>query len=139
MKLAFKVSMRFLLPICLSAMSVLSPIVFLQGKNVFELMRMHGVSVVGDAMNPIATAVLFFCSGCVLRAVDAHFWLSRSALAIAVFPILVLAEVIVGLGHHNLFPFEVAIYVILGLPTIAGAALVGAVARGWTKWKLHDS
>jgi hypothetical protein len=131
-KRTFNVLMRFIVPIILSAASVLGPIIFLQQKNVVELIRAHGVAAVGDAVNPLVTAALFFCSGCVLRAIDSRFWLSRSALMIAVFPILVLAEVIGGIGHHNLFPFEIGIYLILGLPAVAGAALMGVIKRGWS-------
>jgi len=46
---------------------------------------------------------------------------------------LVLTEVISGIGHHNLFPFAIGIYLILGLPAIAGAALVGVIMRGWSE------
>ena len=122
-----------MLPIFLSAGSVLAPIIVLQQKNVFELIKIHGVAAVGDAMNPIATAALFFLSGCLLRVIDSRFWLSRSALTIIVFPMLVLTEVISGIGHHNLFPFEIGIYVILGLPAIAGAAVVGVITRSWSE------
>ena len=138
-KRTFKVLMRFIVPIFFSAVSVLGPIIFLQQKNALELIEAHGVAAIGDAMNPLATAALFFCSGCILRAIDKRFWLSASALMIAVFPILVLIEVISGIGHHNLFPFEIGIYVILGLPAIVGAAFVGVIRRGWSNESKQDS
>jgi hypothetical protein len=133
MKAAYKAVLWILLVIFLSAASVLSPIAFLQKKNVFDMLYQHGVAAIGDAINPIATAILFFFSGCVVGGLAGGTWLGKSALVLAIFPAIVMAEVIAGIGHHNLFPFEVAVYVILALPTLAGAAATAALRRAWAR------
>jgi hypothetical protein len=127
MKSLLKRCLGIIVAVLFSVICVVSPIAFLHGPQAFELIKSRGVSAVGDAMNPFATAVLFFCSGGIIRGLLPKSWVSSIALLIAIFPMFVLAEVVSGVGHHNLFPFEILIYVIVGLPSFAGTGLVSMI------------
>jgi hypothetical protein len=115
------------LPVCLSIGSVLLPIALAQQKNIFELIRLRGIAGYGEFLNLVVTPILFFCSGLLIGAIERRFWFVVCGLTIAVLPVMVIAEVLLTPGHHNLFPIEILIYVTFALPTIGGAALGAAL------------
>ena len=68
--------------------------------------------------------------GLVLGAIQPRFWYVLGGSPVALLPIAAAMEMIVSPTSHNLWPLELLLYSIMGLPSFLGA-FVGSRLRLW--------
>jgi hypothetical protein len=81
-----------------------------------------------ENMAPVPTALSLFVLGVALGAAQPRFWWVAGGGTVALLPLAALAEMIVSPKSHNAWPIEFALYGVVGLAAVGGAA-VGRLAR----------
>jgi hypothetical protein len=127
---------RMLLFICivagsasLAAMSVVLPIAMSRNVGFEHLIKQYGIGGLGDPMMPLQTLMSFLVSGIVIGIVAKRYWLFAVFVLVAFFPCVVLFEVFADKGHHNLFPFEILVYIVVASPGFISAMLSRLISR----------
>jgi hypothetical protein len=81
-----------------------------------------------ENMAPVPTALSLFVLGVALGAAQPRFWWVVGWGTVALLPLAALAEMIVSPKSHNAWPIEFALYGVVGLSAVGGAA-VGRLVR----------
>lgn len=104
----------------LGVLSIILPVFFLPDLNQYEspLFPMIRTGIEGISM---WSFIFLFLSGFVVKFfINLSGW-KIGLLTMALFPVWVLAEVIIDPTSHNLFPFEFLLYSLYTIPAIIGA------------------